>query len=67
MARYGFRSGVTQLLRFVRLLCRLYVVFSATINAWVEANLEGADKTTVLEWLAAITAVCGILEAVPDD
>lgn len=67
MAEYGARTGVTTLIKVVRALCRLYLTYSAKINAWVNTAIPSGDRATVLAWLAGIAAVCAILEAATDD
>lgn len=65
--RYGKRTGVTALMRLAKQLCRLYSVFSATIDEWVHDHASEADYATFRSWAALIHTVCVILDAIPDD
>jgi hypothetical protein len=67
MGAYGARTGVTSLLKFVKILCRIYIRWQEHIVPWVVASVPPEHQTTVLAWLAAIPVICGILSLTPDD
>lgn len=62
---YGGRNGVSQIIRFVKLVCRIYLTYATRIVAYVEASpLDSGKKTTVLAWLAGAQEACMILEEI---
>jgi hypothetical protein len=65
--RYGFRSGWTKYRYLVHALCRLYSVFSKTIDAWAHDNLAPGDYTTFKQFTAMFSAICVIVDSIPDD
>lgn len=68
MADYGARTGVTTLIFLADKLCRLYVIYSAKINAWIDASsISSADKLVIKNWLNALNAVCVLLNSIGDD
>lgn len=64
---YGARTGVTTLIKFVKLLCKLYNTFSTKIDQWVLDQVDPSKQAQVQAFLALIAPVCHILEATPDD
>jgi hypothetical protein len=66
-ARYGFRSGWSKFKLLSKAFCRLYQVFSKTIDAWAEANMTPANFTTFKQFTALIGPVCVIVDSIPDD
>jgi len=61
---YGGRNGVATVVKYVRLLCKIYVAFSGAIVAFINASpLSPTDKTKVLTWLNGAVEVCSILES----
>lgn len=59
------RIGFSRLVQLVKLLCALYKVYSAKINAWVSDEIAEPQRSQVLAWLALIQTICTILESTP--
>lgn len=62
---YGGRNGVSQIIRFTKLLCKIYLTYSVRIIAYIEASsLDSGQKATVLAWLNGAQEACMILEMI---
>lgn len=62
--RYGAKNGMSSVVRFIRALCHVYTSFSGAIVEYITNNISDAtQRTTVLNWLDAASAVCAIIES----
>jgi hypothetical protein len=61
--KYGARNGMSTVVSAIRFLCHIYSTFSGAIVAYITENVpDSGDRTTVLNWLNAASAVCAIIE-----
>lgn len=62
---YGGRNGISSVIKFTKLLCRIYLAFSNPIIAYINgSSLDSGKKTTVLAWLNGAHEACMILEEI---
>jgi len=60
-------TGVSTLIFYTKILCRLQARFGAKIDAWIGEYMSPSNAATVRAWIAQFSAVCLILESTPDD
>ena len=62
---YGGRNGVSQIIRYTKFVCRIYLTYATRIIAYVESSsLDSGKKATVTAWLAGAQDACMILEEI---
>jgi len=64
---YGSKTGVTTVIKLVKHLCRIFLIYEAKIIAWADGNMSPTDAATFKAWIATTKAVCTLLLSTPDD
>lgn len=65
---YNKKTGVTSVISFAKLLCRIYTKFGGTITQWVQnSSLTGEQKAALLAWLGLASTMCALMETIGDD
>lgn len=60
---YGARNGIATVIKYVRLLCKIYAKLAPSIVSYIDGStMTEEQKVTVLAWLDGAMAVCVILE-----
>lgn len=62
--RYGAKNGMWSIVTAIRLICRVYSIFSGSIVAFLTANIGNPDDlATILLWLNQASTICNLIEA----
>ncbi len=65
---YRKRSGVTTLFKTIKYLCKIYGLYRTSIRNWItSAAVDPLTRNTILSWLDQVTAVCELIDGLPDD
>lgn len=61
---YGAKNGMWSIINAVKIICRIYTKFLIPITAFINAHpsLTTEQKSQVLDWLNAASAVCVLLQ-----
>jgi len=60
-------TGVSTVIMYVKLLCRIYLKFQPKIINWINTSVPAGSRAAVLEWLDNAVIICAILVTSPDD
>jgi hypothetical protein len=65
---YMKRTGVTSLIHFIHLICRVIDVYYAPISGWVSlASITSDQKAAIMVWINSAQTVCSLIKLIPDD